>query len=463
MFDRVLIANRGEIACRIIRTCRRLGVATVAVFSEADANALHVRMADESICIGPAPARDSYLRIDAIIDAARRTDAVAIHPGYGFLSENPAFAAACIASGFVFIGPPVEAMRVLSTKGTARAFAARIGLPVLPGHEGEQTSPALRAAADRIGFPVLVKAIAGGGGKGMRRVDRAEQFERAVQSAKAEAGRAFGDDRVLVEKCLDVCRHIEVQIFADGYGNAVHLYERDCSLQRRRQKIIEECPAPGLPGPMRGAMTAAALELVRRANYIGAGTVEFLVDASAGLRADRFYFLEMNTRLQVEHPVTEMTTGVDLVEWQLRVAAGEELPLRQHEISLRGHAIEARICAEDPARMFAPSPGRITGLWLPPASPEIRVETGVCAGDEVTPWYDSLLAKLVVHAPSRAEAIGLIARSLALSSISGVSTNLQLLHDLVCHDDFDRLRMHTGTIESSIAQPRPLAATESRT
>jgi acetyl/propionyl-CoA carboxylase alpha subunit len=404
-------------------------------------------MADRAVFIGPADARQSYLCMDAIIGAAHDTGAAAIHPGYGFLAENPQFAAACAEANLVFIGPAADVMRATALKGNARLLAAQAGLPVLSGDAGEdQSTDTLRAAALRIGFPVLVKAVAGGGGKGMRRVDDLAAFDRALAAAKREAASLFNDERMLIEKYLSRCRHIEVQIMADRFGNAVHLYERDCSLQRRRQKIIEESPAPDMPEPLRKALTRAALAFVKHTGYVGAGTVEFVVDVSEGMRADRFYFLEMNTRLQVEHPVTEKVTGIDIVEWQLRVAAGEPLPRKQHEIELRGHAIEARICAEDPTRAFAPSPGHLTGFSVPPESSEVRIDTGVTTGDVITPWYDSLLAKLIVHAPDRDAARASMARNLARCRIEGVKSNLQFLSDLVANDEFAAGRHDTDFV-----------------
>jgi 3-methylcrotonyl-CoA carboxylase alpha subunit len=386
LFGKILIANRGEIACRVIRTARRLGIVTVAVYSQADQHALHVELADEAWPIGPPPARESYLNIDAILDAARRSGAEAVHPGYGFLSENAEFAEACAAAGVVFIGPPAAAIRAMGSKAAAKALMARSGVPLVPGYHGEDQDPEhLADEAERIGFPVLIKAAAGGGGRGMRVVAGAGEFAAALAAAKREAAAAFGDDRILIEKYIQRPRHIEIQVFADSHGHVVHLFERDCSIQRRYQKVIEEAPAPGLDAKRRAAMGKAAVAAARSVGYVGAGTVEFVADAES------FYFIEMNTRLQVEHPVTEMVTGLDLVEWQLRVAAGEALPVDQLDLRLRGHAIEARLYAEDPERGFLPQTGTLHRLRLPPAD-IARVDTGVRQGDIVTPFYDALLA-----------------------------------------------------------------------
>ncbi|HKO09841.1 MAG TPA: biotin carboxylase N-terminal domain-containing protein, partial [Alphaproteobacteria bacterium] len=392
MFTKILIANRGEIACRIIRTARRLGIKTVAVYSEADRHARHVALADTARLIGPAPARESYLKIEAILAAAAATGAEAIHPGYGFLSENAAFAEACEKAGFVFIGPPASAIRAMGSKSEAKRLMEKAGLPVVPGYHGaDQGLARLRAAAERIGFPVLIKASAGGGGKGMRVVERAEALPSALASAKREAASAFGDDRVLLEKYLARPRHIEIQLFADAHGNAVHLFERDCSIQRRHQKVIEEAPAPGMTEKRRAQMGAAAVAAAAAIGYRGAGTVEFIVDEDGS-----FHFMEMNTRLQVEHPVTEMITGQDLVEWQLRVAAGEPLPLGQDDLAISGHAFEARLYAEDPERDFLPATGRLRHLRFPAEGAHVRVDTGVAEGDQVTIHYDPMLAKLIV-------------------------------------------------------------------
>ena len=428
MFRTLLIANRGEIACRIVRTARRMGISTVAVYSEADANALHVRVADSAMLIGPPPARDSYLNIPAIIDAARRSGADAVHPGYGFLSENPAFAEACADAGIVFVGPPPGAMRAMGSKSSAKILMEQAGVPLLPGYHGEnQDSDFLAHQAARVGFPVMIKAVAGGGGRGMRIVTAANDFGAALTAAQQEAASAFGDDRVLIERYLERPRHIEVQVFADSHGNALHLFERDCSVQRRHQKVIEEAPAPGLDTKRRAAMGSAAVAAAKAVGYQGAGTVEFVANA------DGFFFLEMNTRLQVEHPVTEMITGFDLVEWQLRVAAGELLPARQDLIHIIGHAIEARIYAEDPARDFAPSVGRLRSFHVPATA---RVDTGFAAGDSVTVHYDAMLAKLICHGSTRDEARLLLHRALADTDIIGVASNIDLLGRIVAHPDF---------------------------
>ena len=455
MFRTVLIANRGEIACRIARTAKRMGIATVAVFSEADADAMHVAAADRAIPIGAAPARDSYLNIPRILDAAKRSNAEAIHPGYGFLSENPAFAEACAQAGIVFIGPSPAAMRAMGSKSAAKALMETSGVPLLPGYHGDNQDPAFLAAqAERIGFPVVIKAVSGGGGRGMRVVERTEDFAAALASAQQEGASAFGDDRVLVERYLSRPRHIEVQVFGDTHGNAVHLFERDCSAQRRHQKVIEEAPAPGLSPEQRAAMGSAAVSAAKAVGYAGAGTVEFVADDSG------FYFLEMNTRLQVEHPVTEMVTGYDLVEWQFRVAAGEHLPVRQEDIHLHGHAVEARIYAEDPARDFAPSIGQLTAFDMPAEGDGVRVDTGFRTGDTVSVHYDAMLAKLICHAPDRTAALRLLERSLAAASVGGVTVNLDLLGRLAGHPDFVAGTIDTGFIAREAAtllapQPEP--------
>jgi 3-methylcrotonyl-CoA carboxylase alpha subunit len=447
MLDSLLIANRGEIACRIIRTARRLGIRTIAVFSEADADALFVQMADEAHPIGPAPARDSYLRIDRITEVARGTGAAAIHPGYGFLSERAEFADACEANGIVFVGPPASAIRAMGLKDAAKALVQQAGVPVVPGYHGTRQEPEfLRQKAYEIGYPVLIKAVAGGGGKGMRRVDRAADFETSLESAQREAQNAFGDPRVLVEKYVLAPRHIEIQVFADRYGNVVHLFERDCSLQRRHQKVIEEAPAPGMPPEMRAAMGSAAVEAARAVGYVGAGTVEFIADGREGLRPDRFYFMEMNTRLQVEHPVTEAITGLDLVEWQLRVASGERLPLSQDDLAINGHAVEARLYAEDPERDFLPSTGRLWALDFPEGE-GIRVDTGVEAGDDVTPFYDPMIAKVIAHGPDRDQALDRLAQALAGTVVAGPKTNVAFLKALCEAEGFRSGPFDTGFIE----------------
>jgi 3-methylcrotonyl-CoA carboxylase alpha subunit len=441
MFRTLLIANRGEIACRIARTAKRMGIETIAVYSQADANALHVLAADRAYPIGPAPARESYLNIPRIIEAARAAGADAIHPGYGFLSENPEFAEACAAAGIVFVGPPPSAMRAMGSKSSAKALMEKSAVPLLPGYHGErQEADFLEDQAVRIGFPVVIKAVSGGGGRGMRVVTSAADFAAALDSARQEAASAFGDDRVLVERYLQRPRHIEVQVFADTRGNAVHLFERDCSAQRRHQKVLEEAPAPGLSQTQREAMGSAAVAAARAVGYVGAGTVEFVADA------DVFFFLEMNTRLQVEHPVTEMITGFDLVEWQLRVASGEPLPVTQSAITLSGHAIEARIYAEDPARDFAPSVGRLVLFRTPAESEGVRVDTGFATGDTVSIHYDAMLAKLICHASTREAALRRMQQALADCAVAGVACNLDLLGRIVAHPAFAAGGIDTGFI-----------------
>jgi len=465
MFSKILIANRGEIACRIIRTARRMGIATVAVYSEADAGALHVAMADEARLIGPAAPRHSYLDGAAVITAAQQSAAQAIHPGYGFLSENADFAEACAAAGLVFIGPSPAAIRTMGSKAAAKALMEAHGVPVVPGyHDADQDPAHLLAEAGKIGFPVIIKASAGGGGRGMRIVNEAGEFARALDGARREAAGAFGDDRVLIERYLERPRHIEVQVFGDTHGNAVHLFERDCSIQRRHQKIVEEAPAPGLDAAHRKAMGEAALAAVRAVGYAGAGTVEFVVPTGPK-KGDAFYFIEMNTRLQVEHPVTEAVTGLDLVEWQLRVAAGEALPLRQEEIRLRGHAIEVRLYAENPARGFLPATGTLYALDLP-GGPSlglesgVRVETGVRAGDRVTPFYDPMIAKIIAWGEDRAAARARLARALGDTALVGVATNLGFLARILGDPEFAAGRVDTGFIErrraTLLAPPGPV-------
>jgi len=441
MFASLLIANRGEIACRVIRTARRMGLRTIAVYSDADAGALHVALADEAQAIGPAPARESYLDIDRIIAAARARGAASIHPGYGFLSENGDFAAACAAAGIVFVGPPAAAIRAMGDKAQAKALMEQAGVPVVPGYHGaDQDEARFAAEARRLGFPVLVKASAGGGGRGMRVVAAADDLPAALTAARREAQSAFGDGRLILEQYLERPRHIEVQIFADRGGNTIHLHERDCSLQRRHQKVIEEAPAPGLAPERRQALGAVAVAAARAVSYVGAGTVEFV---AAG---DTFYFIEMNTRLQVEHPVTEMITGLDLVEWQLRIAAGEALPLTQEQVPCRGHAVEARLYAEDPARDFLPAAGRLTRLRFPVGGPALRIETGVREGDAVGVYYDPLLAKLVAWGEDRAAALAGLAAALAATRIAGIVTNRDFLLRLVRHGDFAAGAVDTGFI-----------------
>ena len=443
MFERLLIANRGEIACRVIRTAKRLGITTIAVYSRADAGALHVDLADEAWLIGPAPARESYLCIDKIIEIARRSGAQAVHPGYGFLSENAQFAERCGHAGLIFVGPPASAMRLMGSKASAKALMERAGVPVAPGYHGEATdATTLSEAAARIGFPVLIKASSGGGGRGMRVVREAGELPEAVAGAKREAQASFGDDRLLIEKYLSWSRHVEIQIFADAHGGCVSFLERDCSMQRRHQKILEETPAPNFSPEPRRAMRQAAVAAARAVGYIGAGTVEFLV------QSENFYFLEMNTRLQVEHPVTEMIARQNLVEWQLRIAAGERMPLTQDELRMRGCAMEARICAEDPARDFMPSVGEIAHMRPPRESEAVRVDTGVRSGDRVTHYYDSLLAKLIVWGENRAEALRRLRAALETFEIVGVSTNLDLLRALVADPKFQRGEYDTGFVEA---------------
>lgn len=450
MFAKILIANRGEIACRVIRTARKLGVRTVAVYSDADARALHVEMADEAVHIGASPVGESYLRGDKIVAAAKATGAEAIHPGYGFLSENPDFVDQVVAAGLVFIGPSAGSIRAMGLKDAAKRLMEKAGVPVVPGYHGEAQEIVLLASKAReIGYPVLIKARAGGGGKGMRRVDHPDDFSEALSGARREAKAAFGDDRVLVEKYVDKPRHIEVQVFGDIFGNAVHLFERDCSAQRRHQKVIEEAPAPGMTPALRKAMTEAAVKAAKAIQYCGAGTIEFIVDASQGLKADRFWFMEMNTRLQVEHPVTEMVTGIDLVEWQLKVASGEKLPKTQSEIQLSGHAFEARLYAEDPAKGFLPATGTLHHLKFPAAAPEgtaMRIETGVRAGDAISPFYDPMIAKLVVHGKDRQTALDALGTALSQTEIAGSTVNTAFLAALAADADFAAGDVDTGLI-----------------
>jgi 3-methylcrotonyl-CoA carboxylase alpha subunit len=455
MFTKLLIANRGEIACRVIRTARRLGIRTVAVYSEADRSAQHVRAADEAYLVGAAAAKESYLRGDRILEVARRSGARAIHPGYGFLSENEDFAAACEKTGIVFVGPPAAAIRAMGSKSAAKAIMEMAGVPLVPGYHGDEQDPKyLRGQADRIGYPVLIKASAGGGGKGMRIVERADDFAAALASCKREAASAFGDDKVLVEKYLRRPRHIEIQVFADTQGNCVYLFERDCSVQRRHQKVLEEAPAPGLSADRRAAMGAAAVAAAQAIGYVGAGTVEFIAD-----QAGTFHFMEMNTRLQVEHPVTEMITGEDLVEWQLRVAWGEPLPKRQDELALEGHALEARVYAEDPTKGFLPATGRIVHFAPPAASRHVRVDTGVAAGDEISPHYDPMIAKLIVWDRDRPAALRRMRDALGAFEIVGPTTNVGFLARLVQCAPFAAADLDTGLIERARAElfPPPAA------
>ncbi|MGQ9365826.1 acetyl-CoA carboxylase biotin carboxylase subunit [Azospirillum sp. A39] len=457
MFDKILIANRGEIACRVIKTARRLGIRTVAVHSEADAGARHVEMADEAVCIGPAPAAESYLRGERVLEVARRTGAQAIHPGYGFLSENAGFAEACAAAGVVFIGPPTEAIRVMGSKAESKRLMAGADVPLVPGYHGAaQDLDTLAAEAGRIGYPVLVKASAGGGGKGMRVVREASAFADAVAGAKREAKAAFGDDSVLLEKYLTRPRHVEIQVFADTHGRCVYLFERDCSLQRRHQKVIEEAPAPALPDEIRTRMGEAAVAAAQAVGYVGAGTVEFLYEDGG------FYFIEMNTRLQVEHPVTEMITGLDLVEWQIRVAAGEPLPLAQDQLVRRGHAFEARLYAEDPQRDFLPAIGRLVHLRPPEEGPHVRVDTGVRQGDQVSMFYDPMIAKLIVWDETRDAALRRLRTALAAYEVVGVTTNVAFLGAIAAHPAFRAMEIDTGFIDrhrdTLVPPPAPVPA-----
>ncbi len=450
MINKLLIANRGEIACRVIRTAKLMGIETVAIYSEVDRAARHVAMADEALPIGAAPATASYLVHSKIIAAAQTTNADAIHPGYGFLSENAQFAQACADAGIAFVGPPPAAIEAMGSKSQAKTLMEAAGVPLLPGfHDDSASSAALKAAAIEIGFPVLLKAVAGGGGKGMRIVESAATFDAELAAAQREAASAFGNDRMLVEKYLAAPRHVELQVFADQNGNVVHLFDRDCSIQRRYQKIIEEAPAPGLQAEMREAMAQAAINAARAIQYSGAGTIEFLVDA------DRFYFMEMNTRLQVEHPVTEMITGVDLVEWQLRVAAGEPLPLRQSDISCHGHAVEARVYAEDADNSFLPTTGVIETLQWPSSDTGTRVDHGIRAGDQIGIHYDPMLAKVVAHGDTRRNATRRLLRALNTTSIGGVTTNLGFLEQALASQEFANAQLSTGFLQAPLTAATP--------
>src|SRR5579864_8835443 len=453
MFNKILIANRGEIACRVAATCKRLGIASVAVYSDADANAKHVAASDEAVHIGGSTAAESYLRVERIIEAARATGAQAVHPGYGFLSENEDFAHACEAAGIVFIGPPVEAIAAMGSKAAAKALMHSAAVPLVPGYHGDnQDAPLLHREADAIGYPVLLKASAGGGGKGMRVVERTEDFAAALASCKREAASSFGNDRVLIEKYLTRPRHVEVQVFADRLGGAVYLFDRDCSVQRRHQKVLEEAPAPGLSAEVKREMGEAAVAAARAVNYVGAGTVEFIMTGTGD-----FYFMEMNTRLQVEHPVTEMVTGQDLVEWQLRVASNEPLPLTQQQLKIDGHAIEARIYAEHPARGFLPSTGRLKHLRMPEGvefsigepgrKAPVRIDSGVREGDTITPFYDPMIAKLIVHGATRDEALARMSRALRRCEVVGPHTNVEFLQRIVTSEPFSTADLDTGLIE----------------
>ena len=457
MFTKILIANRGEIACRVIKTARRMGIRTVAVYSEADANARHVRLADEAVLLGPAAARESYLVAERIIEACKRTGAQAVHPGYGFLSENEDFAEALAANGIAFIGPPAAAIRAMGSKSEAKKLMGAASVPLTPGYHGDDQTPALlHREADAIGYPVLIKAAAGGGGKGMRLVEQSADFPDALASCKREAISSFGDDHVLIEKYITRPRHVEIQVFADTLGNCVYLFERDCSVQRRHQKVLEEAPAPGMPEERRRQMGEAAVAAAQAVGYVGAGTVEFIASQDG-----TFYFMEMNTRLQVEHPVTEMITGQDLVEWQLRVAAGEPLPLRQEQLQIRGHALEARIYAEDASKGFLPATGRLVRLAPPAESLNVRVDTGVEEGDEITPFYDPMIAKLIVWDETRDGALARMRQALADYQVAGLTTNIDFLSRLVACPAFAGADLDTGLIERQkdflfpAAQPVP--------
>ena len=448
MFDKILIANRGEIACRVIRTARNMGIRTVAVYSDVDRDALHVAMADEAVHIGAAPSRESYLQFDKVINAALKTGAQAIHPGYGFLSENSAFCQACHDNNITFIGPPIGAIEAMGSKSAAKTIMEAAGVPLVPGYHGEDQNPEiLRKASDDMGYPVLLKATAGGGGKGMRQVWSAAEFDEALAAAKRESMNAFGDETMLVEKYLTQPRHVEIQVFCDANKNAVYLFERDCSVQRRHQKVIEEAPAPGMTPELRDAMGQAAIQAALAIDYEGAGTVEFLLDSDGA-----FYFMEMNTRLQVEHPVTEMITGQDLVEWQIRVADGENLPLQQSQLTITGHAFEARIYAEDPDNDFLPVTGTLSFLQTPETNDNVRVDTGVRQGDEVSVYYDPMIAKLIVWDEDRDRALSRLTRALSEYRISGTTTNIEFLYNLANSRSFRAADLDTGFIEKHHAE-----------
>ncbi|MBP6562392.1 MAG: acetyl/propionyl/methylcrotonyl-CoA carboxylase subunit alpha [Neisseriaceae bacterium] len=451
MFNKILIANRGEIACRVIRSAKKMGIATVAVYSHADAHAQHVKLADEAVCIGPAPARESYLQIDHIIAAAKQTGAQAIHPGYGFLSENEAFAEACRVNNLVFIGPPVTAIRAMGLKATAKSLMEKANVPLTPGYHGSNQDPQfLHQEADRIGYPLLIKASAGGGGKGMSLVEASDQFLTALAGCQREASASFGNADVLLEKYISRPRHIEVQVFGDTHGNYVHFFERDCSVQRRHQKVLEEAPAPNVSDAHLGAMREAAINAARAVGYVGAGTVEFIAHQSG-----EFYFMEMNTRLQVEHPVTEMITGEDLVEWQLRVAYGEPLPKTQAQLAIRGHALEARIYAEDPDKGFLPATGKIVYMHRPETNAFVRIDSGVETGDVISSHYDPMIAKLIVWGEDRAEALNRMHRALGEFNVLGLSNNIGFLRRLVACDSFTQANLDTGLIEREQAALLP--------
>ncbi|MFA3790513.1 acetyl-CoA carboxylase biotin carboxylase subunit [Aliiglaciecola sp. SL4] len=441
--DKLLIANRGEIACRIIKTAKLLGIKTVAVYSDADVNALHVKMADEAVRLGPAPSRESYLKAELIIAAAIKLNVNAIHPGYGFLSENSQFCRLCEQHNIIFVGPPIGAIEAMGSKSAAKHIMEQAGVPLVPGYHGDEQSPELlKKHADEMGYPVLLKAAAGGGGKGMRQVTQSQEFYAALDAAKREAMSGFGDDIMLVEKYLTQPRHVEIQVFCDNHKNGVYLFERDCSVQRRHQKVIEEAPAPGMTEELRQQMGQAALTAAQAIGYVGAGTVEFLLDSD-----NQFFFMEMNTRLQVEHPITEMITGQDLVEWQLRVADGETLPLQQDQLELNGHAFEARIYAEDPNNQFLPSTGILSRLMPPAEHDNVRVDTGVLQGDEVSPYYDPMIAKLIVWDQNREKALTKLAQALSRYQVDGVTTNIDFLYNLATHPAFKQAQLSTHFIE----------------
>jgi 3-methylcrotonyl-CoA carboxylase alpha subunit len=452
LFKKILVANRGEIAVRIIRACRELGIPTVAVYSEADRTALHVRMADEAVFIGPAQANQSYLSIEKILQAAQECQVEAVHPGYGFLSENAAFARAAEQAGLTFIGPPAEAIAAMGDKAEARRRADQAGAPVVPGYQGEDDDASMQKAAEDLGFPLLVKAAAGGGGKGMRVVWKAEEMLDAVQAARREAGHAFGDSRLLLERYIPQAHHVEIQVLADRHGKTLHLFERECSVQRRHQKIIEETPSPLLDEEMRQRMGASAVAAAKAVGYINAGTVEFIVDPLTR----SYYFLEMNTRLQVEHPVTELITGLDLVHWQIRIAAGEALPFDQEDLVRRGHAIECRLYAEDPAGGFLPATGPLLRLVLP-KGPGVRVDSGFATGDEITLHYDPLVAKFITHGENREAALHRMQSALRELVVLGVTTNWQFLQDVLAHPDFRQGRAHTTWVEQTFSNWQPPA------
>jgi 3-methylcrotonyl-CoA carboxylase alpha subunit len=454
-FSKILIANRGEIACRVIKTARRMGIATVAVYSDADANAQHVKLADQAVALGGTVARDSYLVMDKIIAAAKQTGAQAIHPGYGFLSENAEFAELCAKNNIVFIGPPPAAIRAMGSKSAAKALMEKAGVPVVPGYHGDkQDIKHLQSVAEKIGYPVLLKAVAGGGGKGMRRIDAPADFADAFAGAAREAQNSFGNAVMLLEKYVADPRHIEIQVFADSHGNYLYLFERDCSIQRRHQKVVEEAPAPGMTAAIRQKMGEAAVAAARAVNYVGAGTVEFIAD-----QAGNFYFMEMNTRLQVEHPVTEMITGVDLVEWQIRTAMGEAITTKQSDLRVNGHSIEVRLYAEDPAREFLPAIGKLRHLQFPSPSTNVRIDTGVITGDTITPYYDPMIAKIVVWGETRAAAIAHMQTALRETEVSGLVTNLHFLRQIMGHPIFASGKLSTHFIAENRAALSPVLST----